>query len=166
MAAAPTATKRGAQKLGDLVSRVLDPLTARRGHATANLMAGWADIVGPRYADWSRPQHIRWPRGSGTENAPAVLIVRAEGPRAIFLQHEAGQIIERVNAFFGYAAIGELRIVQAPVANAPSNKAPASNRPEPEVEGRLDAITAAVDDDQLRSALKRLGRGVLTDTGE
>ena len=35
--------------------------------------------------------------------------------RSLDVQHNARQIIERINAYFGYAAVGELRIVQAPV---------------------------------------------------
>ena len=33
------------------------------------------------------------------------------------MQHSARQIIERINAYFGYAAVAELRIVQAPMCS-------------------------------------------------
>jgi hypothetical protein len=164
--ASPKPRRSGAEKLGDLIGKVLDPLTARRGHATATLMGSWADVVGPAYAGWTRPEQIRWPRGAKNEAAPALLVVRVEGPRAIYFQHEAGQVIERVNAFFGYAAIGDIRIVQAPVA-APAG--PAKPAPKPMTaagEARLEHQVGAIGDDALRAALKNLGKAVLTDTGE
>ena len=34
---------------------------------------------------------------------------------ALHLQHETGEIIDRVNAFLGFNAIGRIRIVQKPV---------------------------------------------------
>ena len=51
--------------------------------------------------------------------------------RALDVQYNARQIIERINAYFGYAAIAELRIVQAPVglpaaACAPGHRASAA----------------------------------------
>lgn len=162
----PKPRRGGAQKLGDLIGKVLDPLTARRGHATATLMSSWADVVGPAYAGWTRPEHIRWPRGAKNDTAPAQLVVRVEGPRAIYFQHEAGQIIERVNAFFGYAAIGDVRIMQAPVAVKSGPTEPSSKTLTPDGEQHLDEQVAAVGNDALRTALKRLGAAVLTDTGE
>lgn len=164
--ASPKLRRGGAEKLGDLIGKVLDPLTARRGHATATLMSSWADVVGPAYAGWTCPERIRWPRGAKNETAPALLVVRVEGPRAIYFQHEAGQVIERVNAFFGYAAIGDIRIVQAPVGarSHPTTLPPKTLTPDGEQ--HLKEQVAAVGDGALRTALKRLGKAVLTDTGE
>ena len=48
-----------------------------------------------------------------------------DGPAAVLFQHEAGQIVERTNAFLGYAAVGQIRIVQGPVG------APGGEEPEP-----------------------------------
>ncbi len=62
------------------------------------------------------PEKIVWPRHALTEDPPAgTLIIRADGPRAIFVQHELPQIVERVNAFFGYRAVAQARVVQGPV---------------------------------------------------
>ena len=96
------------------------------------------------------------------DGAPALLVLRVDGPRAIFVQHEAGQIIERVNAFLGYGAIGHLRIIQAPVKGQQAEAAKDDNL-DPEAEARLAQTIAAVPDEGLRAALDRLGRSVLSD---
>lgn len=155
----------GPVMLAALVGRVLDPVTARRGFATADLIAAWPEIVGIRYAGCSRPEKIVWPRGESRDGDPALLILRVDGPKAIFVQHETGQIMDRVNAFLGYAAIGQIRIVQAPVGETP-RKPPASRSAlPPEAEARLAETLANVADDGLRAALGRLGRGVLSERG-
>jgi hypothetical protein len=153
--------KRGPVALAELVGRVLDPITARRGFATAELIAGWAEIVGVRYADCSRPERIAWPRGKANNDKPGTLVVAVEGPRALLLQHETDQIVERVNGFLGYGAIGRIKIVQGAVT------APASAERSEEVPldahelAKLEDALAGIDGAELRAALARLGRGVL-----
>jgi hypothetical protein len=70
--------------------------------------------------------------------------------------------VERVNAFLGYGAIGHIRIVQAPVRNAPKT-GPAVARLSSEDEAKVTGSVAGVEHDRLREALGRLGRGVMAD---
>jgi hypothetical protein len=140
---------------------VIEPVTARRGFAKADLIAVWPEIAGPMHASCTAPEKIVWPRHAPADEPPAgTLIIRADGPRAIFVQHELPQIVERVNAFFGYRAVAQARVVQGPVT------ATAARSPPPPLDGaaaqRIAEETAAVDDDALRAALARLGRGVFT----
>jgi hypothetical protein len=153
--------KSGPVALAEIVGKALDPVTARRGFATADLMAGWADIVGARYAEYSLPEKIVWPRGAAADAGSGVLIVRVDGPRALYLQHEAGQIVERVNAFVGHGAIGRIKIVQGSVNLRPRASEPTRGPLGPQEETDLASTLAAVDSGDLRAALDRLGRAVL-----
>jgi hypothetical protein len=155
--------RRGPVMLGELVGRILDPVTKKRGFATTDLIAAWPEIVGQKFADCTRPEKIVWPRGEEMEGAPALLILRVDGPRAIFVQHEAGQIVERVNAFLGYGAVGHIRIIQAPVMGASPVEAPMDAPLDAEAEARLAQAIATVPEGGLRAALDKLGRGVLGD---
>lgn len=155
--------RRGPVMLGELVGRILDPVTKQRGFATTDLIAAWPEIVGQKFADCTRPEKIVWPRGEEMVGAPALLILRVDGPRAIFVQHEAGQIVERVNAFLGYGAVGHIRIIQAPVMGASPVEAPMDAPLDAEAEARLAQAIATVPEGGLRAALDKLGRGVLGD---
>ena len=147
----------GAVQLASLAAQVIDPLTAKRGFAKADLVLAWSDVVGPRYAALTRPEKLRWPRnGFG-----AVLTVRVDGPAAVFLQHESEQFIARVNAFLGYSAVTSLRIVQKPIAA----EGPPPAAPEPS-EAELAAVqqsVATIEAGGLRDALERLGTAVAAD---
>ncbi len=89
----------------------------------------------PSLPQFTTPDRVVWPRRQqdGDEAPPAkgwrvegaILVLRVEGPRAIEVQHRSGKILERVNTYFGYRAITEMRIVQAPVVRAE----PSSPRP-------------------------------------
>jgi len=155
-------SRRGAQALGELIGRVIDPVTRQRGFAATELLAAWPEIVGSRYADCTRPERIVWPQGEEMEGTPALLVLRVDGPRAVLVQHEAGQIVERINAFLGYAAIGRVRLVQGPVRQ-PTRAVPA---PLPMLdaadEARLAGTLADLPEGALRTSLAELGRQVLT----
>jgi hypothetical protein len=155
----PAKPRRDALPLSALVGRVLDPVSAKRGFAAADLIAAWPEIVGPRYAGACEPVRITWPRGA-PQGSGGVLTVAVEGSRAVFLQHESGQIVERINAFAGRGLVARLKLTQRPVARA----APAP-RAHPVLaeaaRARLAAELAPIEDDGLREALARLGAGVL-----
>ncbi len=152
-------SRRPAMPLATMIGRILDPVTAKRGFTTADLLTAWDDVVGPRYAGHTQPEKLAWPRG---KEGQAVLTVRVDGARALLLQHETGQFIERINAFLGYAAIGQIRIVQRPL-EVPARTAPPPLPPlSPDQAAGLDAALSGIDDD-LAEALRALGHGVLTD---
>ena len=83
-------------------------------------------------------------------------MLRVDGARALDVQYKARQIIERINAYFGYRAIAELRILQAPVDSRLPPVRPAA-RPAAEP---LTQEVAHIADPGLRGALARLGAGV------
>ncbi len=162
-----TRKRKGALHLGELVARVIEPVTARRGFVKADLLAAWPEIAGPMHAASTAPEKIVWPRHHPeAEEPPAgTLIIRADGPRAIFLQHELPQIVERVNAYFGYRAVARARIVQGQVRMRASTE-PAPPPVDEAVDRRVRAGTAGVEDEGLRAALERLGRGVFANRRE
>ncbi len=100
-----------------------------------------------------------WPRRVHEDDPePATLVLRVEGPVALEIQHLAGVIIEKVNRFFGWRAVGRIPIRQAPLARR-KPKAP-DKAPDPAVVARLAAGMADISDDELRGALARLGAAV------
>jgi hypothetical protein len=150
-----------ARPIGAFSAQALDPAARARGFATAALLADWPAIVGPELARFTMPDRVVWPRHrdddgesvrhQGRREDGAVLILRVDGPRAIEVQHRSRQILERVNGHFGYRAVAEMRILQAPVARKPAAPPPR----EPIKPGPLPA-SAAIADGGLREALKRL----------
>ena len=153
---------RGAMPISALVGRVINPVARKRGFAAADLIAAWTDVVGAELAECTRPEKIVWPRGDANADRPGVLTLKVDGPRAVLVQHQVGQIVERVNAYFGYAAVGPVRLVQAPLGRTAKPAPAAAEEPlTAEEAARLAEATGAVDHQPLREALDRLGRGVL-----
>ena len=152
----------GARPIGAYAGRALDPAARARGFATTALLSEWPAIVGAELAGFTMPDRVVWPRRREAEGEEprrgrrgdgAVLVLRVEGPRAIEVQHRSDQILERVNTYFGYRAVVELRIRQAPVARR--SKAPPL--PPPPLDPGVLPPSTAIADEGLRAALLRLG---------
>lgn len=155
-----------ARAVSSYVPRLTRKAFEKYGFATVALLTDWSSIVGADIASFTAPERLKWPRGvdafddveAGNERRPgATLVVRVDGPRAIELQHRARQIIERINASFGYRAVAELRFVQAPIGGAPSpSRQPPLPSPRPDVESGYPPELSAIEDEGLRNALTRL----------
>lgn len=158
------ARRRKIVQIAEVANGLIDPILARRAGINTMLLGAWGEIAGARYADCSRPEKIRWSRPAGPEEAgggfvPGQLTVACEGAAALFLMHEERELISRVNNFFGFPAIDQVRFVQKPVARS-QNKPKV--RPLDEIEKkRLAGMLGEVEDSRLREALERLGEGVI-----
>ena len=145
--------------LSALLGAVFNDVFAKQGFASQELVTRWAEIVGADIATYAEPLKIQWQRPiEGQPDQPATLILRVEGPRALEIQHSSTVILERVNRFFGWSAVGRIALRQAPL----------SRRAVPKRQKTLDAAKVAqeasqlgaVEDDQLRNALARLGASI------
>lgn len=150
-----------ARPLRDLAGAMLADAFRKQGFAATELVTRWAAIVGEEIAAHAEPLRIQWPRRSGADEEeppePAILVLRVEGPAAVEIQHLGAVILDRVNRFFGWQAVGRIVLKQAPLSRR--RKTPPR---------RLDAQAAAtiaaglpqIEDAALRAALGRLGAAV------
>ena len=153
------AAKPQARPIGELIGSTLDPVIRKRGLAKADILAWWPDIVGKAYAGKTRPERIRWPRAADPDSGAATLIVRCDPSVALQLAHETDQIRERLNRFFGFQAVGAVRIVQHPIGTEPESP-PESRAADPHCLAMLEARLKPLDE-PLAQSLKALGRNVL-----
>ncbi len=109
-------SRRGFRPLADMASGLVDPMLQKRAGINLALLQSWEDIVGPAIGATSRPLRILWPRRLREDDpfSPATLIIACEGFAALQVQHETGEIINRINGFLGFSAIGRIRIEQKP----------------------------------------------------
>lgn len=149
--------------LADFVGDLLSPSLRRRGFQSAEIVTHWSAIVGDRIAGATLPEKIAWPRGANGDDEqprpPATLVVRVDGPVAIEIQHMSDQVLERINAYFGFRAVGKLRFVQAPLPRV-TKELPVRAACSDEDARAVDVLVEPVENDRLREALAALGRNV------
>ena len=148
-----------AKPLSVLLRDVFSDAYAKQGFAARELVTRWADIAGAEIAAHSEPLKMQWPRPvEGQPQEPATLILRVEGPAALEIQHSSDVILQRVNRFFGWSAVGRLALRQAPLSR---RDRPQPQRPPDVKEVETVAKTlSGVEDEELRAALARLGAAI------
>ncbi|MFK7903315.1 MAG: DUF721 domain-containing protein [Nitratireductor sp.] len=149
--------------LGDLMSKVLEETVAKRSGMSLDLISSWEEIAGPNYAKFTVAEKISWPR-QVSELDPfkaGTLIIACDPSKAIYLQHESGQIIERLNMFFGFEAIGKIKIVQKSIVRAKKIDRKVPEKLNIAQEQKLEEMLKHIEDDALRMKLEKFGRAVI-----
>jgi hypothetical protein len=148
-----------AKPLSVLLSDVFSDAYARQGFAARELVTRWAEIAGPEIALHAEPLKIQWPRPvEGQPQEPATLVLRVDGPMALEIQHGSDVILQRVNRFLGWNAVGRLALRQAPLSRRNARKAPAA--PDARSVAEVEKTLSSVEDADLRAALARLGASI------
>src|SRR3954453_13599973 len=148
-----------AKPLSVLLSDVFSDAYAKQGFAARELVIRWAEIAGAEIAAHSEPLKIQWPRPvEGQAQEPATLVLRVDGPMALEIQHASDVILQRVNRFFGWSAVGRLALRQAPLSRR--DKPKATPAPDAAEVAEVAAGLGSVEDEELRAALARLGASI------
>jgi len=145
---------------GRALNKTLKALDERFGQGPGALTARWREIVGPEIAKRTEPVKLV----KGRNGAPSSLEIRVAGPSAAIVQHQAHDILARVNLFLGSEAVQKLRIVQGPLRAAAEPPTTPRRRPVPldaATEAQLSRDLADAPEGPLKEALARLGRAVL-----
>lgn len=145
---------------GRMLTSTMKALDERFGQGPQALQARWREIVGEPIARRCEPVKVI----KGRAGQPSTLEIRVDGPAAALIQHQAAEIVSRVNLFLGTGTIGRLRIVQGPLRPAAAAARPQPRRPAPldaAQEAELKRSLAEAPDGPLKAALEELGRNIL-----
>ena len=112
--------RSGLRPAGEAASRIAAPIVARGGGGVlARLKAEWSAVVGAELAAQT------WPEKLGRDGA---LKLRVAPGFALDLQHRASLLIDRINIFFGRAAVTRLVLVQGTLPLAGSDSGAGRDR--------------------------------------
>lgn len=163
-----------AKTVGSFVPGLTKKACEKYGFSAASLISDWAQIVGRDLCRHTAPQRLKWPRHvpayqdveQGCEGRPgATLILHVDPAKALDIQYGTAQLIERINGYFGYRAVSDIRIVQAPIRS----EAPTGGTQVPSLSRSHSAAPArpketielpSIKDERLRAALERLAQSV------
>ena len=148
-------TYEGLDSLTREVQKLARPLLGQHGFAQVELIAHWSDIMGSELALGVKPVKLTFP---AKDRMNGTLYVRsAGGAFALLLEHQKSRIIERVNTYFGYPAVSNLKIEQGgvrfPHAEEPEPEWPLS---EEELMPLLEKVNA-ISDESLRQKTLEIG---------
>lgn len=147
----------GMVAVGGPVGTLTRPIFGRQGFAGGAMIVDWPAIVGAAVASYTLPIRVRFAKGERSGGTLEIKV--ANSAFATELQHLEPLILERINGYFGWAAVARLKLRHGPLP--PRNQPPA---PPPPLASRAQAqLTQAldrVDDPELKAVLERLGRHI------
>lgn len=148
-------TYEGLERLTAEIKRITAPILGQRGFAGTDVLEYWDDIVGEHLAQGIRPEKLTFERDNRTNGT--LHVKSAGGAFAILFEHQKQKVIERINFFFGYPAVGKIKITQGAVPfKLPTQIAPKKTVTPQQVE-KLKEKVAAIEDETLREMVYQLG---------
>ncbi len=151
--------KSGPRSVAGLVGKITKPAFARRGFGEGALLTEWESIVGSHLAKHTCPERVA--RDRNAEAGGGVLHLRVDsGALAMEIQHLETQIVERINAYYGYKAVDRLKMIQGPLPKRAEKEETQLPPLDTQEEKALQDRLSSVGDDDLKEALDRLGQAV------
>jgi hypothetical protein len=145
-----------ARAVSDLMPEIGRAAFRRFGFVQSSVVSRWDEIVGARYAAVSAPESIRFPVGKKSEGTLELMV---EGAHATMMQHVLPEIIERVNRFFGYAAVARIKVRQSSVAKPAARQLAAAPMLKP-VPMELGDSLREIGDPELFAVLESLAKSL------
>ena len=104
------------KKIGETLKKVNRSYSAKFGKIEFLILSKWPQIVGTFFADHSEPDKISRITNDFNEFDEPIyknfLHVKVSPAAAVEFQHYKDTIIEKINSYFGYKAISDLRLQQ------------------------------------------------------
>jgi hypothetical protein len=143
-----------ARRMGEMLPEVGGVAFRRFGFVQSAIVSRWTEIVGDRYGKASTPESIRFPHGKRDGGTLSIMVTSAHAP---MMQHVLPVIMEKVNRFFGYAAVAKIDLRHG-VIPLPRRKL---ERPAPApIPVELGDSLKTVADPELRAVLESLAQSV------
>ena len=153
---------RGYQGLAPLTKEVrtlIKPVLGARGFAGVDIIENWEALLGEDLAAGVVPEKLAFPAGGRTKGT--LYVKTGSGAFAQMFEYQKERVLERLNTYFGYPAMAQIKIRQGalPVVQKPAIKAqkPVSAA----AEKALAAKVVAIDDPDLRQQTYDIGLALL-----
>ncbi|RKQ70977.1 hypothetical protein DES40_0284 [Litorimonas taeanensis] len=147
---------RTAPSAGYAVSKVLRPLSKKHGGGSSALALGriWPEIVGERWSKISTPVRFTYGRHGRT------LVISAPGAAAALIMAASGPIIDRLNTHLGPDHVKAIKMVQTKMRTDGAKIQQQRGLRPTEAAALKDGLDK-IESQALKTALEKLGRGVL-----
>jgi len=152
------------KKIGETLSKVNKKYSSKFGKNEFLIMSKWPQIVGTFFADHSEPDRISRVTEEFNELDEPIfknfLHVKVSPAAAVEFQHYKDTIIEKINSFFGYKAIADLRLQQNYIpkakVNHKLNEMKISEEEKEIIKNEIDVIH----DEELQKSIVNLGASI------
>lgn len=155
---------RDLQALSRTILPFAKSILGKKGFVEIDLIANWESVVGEELAGYSLPKRIDFKRGEKTNGILYVMV--PGGAFALELQHRENVILSKVNTYFGYRAVSQLKIIQNSELKLDDDEDKFKDKQKTlvtkEEENYIKILSEEVENPALQEMLKKLGRSVIS----
>ncbi len=148
------------RSLSDLVPGLTKDILGKKSLLFGKMLSEWQHIAGAEIAAKTTPIELKYAKKLD-KKSQAVLHLGVQSAYALELSYQKSLLIERLNMFFGYPAIKDIKMVQQD--NIMGNKKRSAPPPRPltmQEEQVLSVMVAGIQENDLQTALKNLGKAI------
>ena len=98
---------QGIKTVGKSLPRGLKTILKKGGYNYSSMINNWTNLVGKKISDVAYPKSVK----TGRELRNGILILNVDHGDQLFVEYSKKDIIDKINAFFGYQFIKEVRLV-------------------------------------------------------
>ena len=98
---------QGLRPFGNALPRGLKGILKKNGYNYNEIISKWNMLVGKEISNFSYPKSIKMKRG----DANGTLIVAVNRGNEITVEYSKEEIINKINSYFGYQLINEIKLV-------------------------------------------------------
>ena len=152
------------KKIGETLSKVNKKYSSKFGKNEFLITSKWPQIVGTFFADHSEPDRISRVTEEFNELDEPIfknyLHVKVSPAAAVEFQHYKDKIIEKINSFFGYKAIADLRLEQNFTPKVQGNNKPNNRKISKEEKKMIENEIEVIHDEELQKSIVNLGASI------
>lgn len=146
--------------LGFEVRKIAKPILGKKGFSDIDIIVNWEGIIGNKLSRNVKPLKLVFSKGK-REGATLHVLVSG-GAFATELIHNKQYVLERINTFFGYRAVNDIKIKQELFRNiVEEGRIKGKEEKEVELSEKFKEIIYAVEDEELQESLARLGKTII-----
>ena len=150
------------RSLSDLLPKLTKDILGKKTLLFGKMLAEWPNVVGADIAAKTMPLDLKYAKKIDKQSQ-ATLHLAVQSAFALEISYQKSLLIERLNMFFGYPAIKDIKIIQQTSIMGIKKPPSAPIRPlTVQEEQVLDGMVAKVQENDLQTALKNLGKAILS----
>jgi len=97
---------QGLRSFGNTLPRGIKQILKKNGYNYSEIISKWNLLVGKDISSWCYPKSIKMSR----ENKNGALVILVERGNEINVEYSKKEIINKINSYFGYQLISEIRL--------------------------------------------------------
>lgn len=160
----PEHSSTGLTRLGEGMSPLIKKLLGGSGLVQVELFAEWKNIVGEETSSYSAPQKIDFKKDS--RNGGILHIAVPDGAFALEISAQKNILLEKVNSYFGYQAISDIRLTINDVFFKQPEETPKDDDKQEKMlvslqqQNYISKLTEDIKNPELKATLQKLGESI------